>query len=48
MGMTADIQARRFVGILERPLLSAAMRATLFIVERRLSRTKDASYGVAS
>lgn len=51
MGMVDDILIRWFVGILERPLLGGAMRATLFVVERRLSRTKDradGSHGVAS
>jgi hypothetical protein len=32
------MRARRFVGILERRLLRAAMSAVLFVVERRLSR----------
>jgi len=33
--------ARRFVGILERRLLGAAMGAVLFIVERRLAQAED-------
>jgi hypothetical protein len=32
------MRARRFVGILERRLLGAAMGAVLFVVERRLRR----------
>jgi hypothetical protein len=31
----------RFVGILERTLLGAAMSAVLFIIERRLDRAND-------
>jgi len=31
----------RFVGILERTLLGAAMSAVLFIIERRLDRADD-------
>jgi hypothetical protein len=32
------MRSRRFVGILERKLLGAAMSVALFIVERRLDR----------
>ncbi len=32
------MRPRRFVGILERRLLGAAMSVVLFVVERRLSR----------
>ena len=35
------MRARRFVGILERRLLGAAMGAVLFIVERRLAQAED-------
>ena len=35
------MRARRFVGILERRLLGAAMGAVLFIVERRLARAEE-------
>jgi hypothetical protein len=47
-GMT-DMRARRFLGILERAVLGAAMSAVLYSVERRLSRRikdrRDAEHG---
>jgi hypothetical protein len=44
-----DMRARRFLGILERAVLGAAMSAVLYSVERRLSRRikdrRDAEHG---
>ena len=39
-GTITDMRLRRFVGILERALLGAAMSAVLSIAERRLSRKR--------
>lgn len=42
------MRSRKFIGILERRLLGAAMSAILFVVERRLSkRNKDAAHAGA-
>ena len=41
IGTGINMRPRRFVGILERALLGAAMSVVLSIVERRLSRQKD-------
>jgi hypothetical protein len=35
------MRPRRFIAILERPLLGAAMSVVLFVVERRLGRAQD-------
>jgi hypothetical protein len=35
------MRPRRFVGILERKLLGAAMSAVLFVIERRLDQAND-------
>jgi hypothetical protein len=39
-GEITDMRTRRFIAILERPLLGAAMSVVLFVVERRLNRTE--------
>lgn len=38
-GEPPDMRPRRFVGVLERALLGAAMSASLLIVERRLMQS---------
>jgi hypothetical protein len=39
------MRPRRFLGILERTLLGAAMSAVLYIVERRLKNRRGAERG---